>query len=119
MIKKSEDQEQIALMQWAALHPICKEYLIHIPNGGSRHPLEALKLKKMGVKRGVSDLFLAYPSRGFHGLWIEMKSKNGSITSYQKKWLHSMEGIGYNIFVAYSFEEAKETIQLYLDEAVK
>ena len=71
----TEIQHHIGLMSWAKTQPILDEYLIHIPNGGYRHPLEALKLKKMGVKAGVSDLFLAYPNPNYHGLWIELKVK--------------------------------------------
>jgi hypothetical protein len=76
----TEIQHHIGLMSWAKTQPILDEYLIHIPNGGYRHPLEALKLKKMGVKAGVSDLFLAYPNPNYHGLWIELKSEKGKIS---------------------------------------
>ena len=61
---RSEDTEQIAVIQWAQYnvnhHPELK-WLHHCPNGGSRNRLEAVKLKQMGVKAGVSDLCLPYP----------------------------------------------------------
>ena len=41
----------------------------------------------MGVKAGVSDLFLAYPNPNFHGLWIELKSEKGKKSPEQKHWL--------------------------------
>jgi hypothetical protein len=122
----TEQQEQIALMQWAALHPICKDYLIHIPNGGSRHPLEAKNLKRMGVKAGVSDLFLAYPQYHYdeegmhgqwrHGLWIELKSKKGKVTNTQLYWLSQMQERNYIAEVAYGWEEARDIISRYLGE---
>ena len=61
----TEDQEQITLMSWA--HHVkfgngrLSDYLIHIPNGGSRNVIEAAKFKKMGVKAGVPDLQLLVP----------------------------------------------------------
>ena len=34
----------------------------HIPNGGKRGKAEAARLKAMGVKPGVSDIFCRYQS---------------------------------------------------------
>jgi hypothetical protein len=115
----SEDQEQMALMRWAQYHPICRDYLIHIPNGGSRHLLEARKLKLMGVKAGVSDLFLAYPANGYHGWWGEGKSLNGKLTDKQKEWLDRMKSVGYKTDVWYGVIEAKKFIEEYLKPAEK
>lgn len=51
-MKKTEDQEQIAVMQWARLqsfeHGKIVNYLHHSPNGGSRHAIEGAKFKKNG-----------------------------------------------------------------------
>jgi hypothetical protein len=107
----TEDQEQIALMHWARLTPICRDYLIHIPNGGSRNVLEAKKFKAMGVKAGVSDLFLAYPSNRYGGLWIELKRKGGKLTEPQRHWLSCMNNLGYKACVCYGWGEAKLIIE--------
>jgi hypothetical protein len=115
----TEEQEHLALMQWARLHPICKEYLIHIPNGGYRHKGEAKKLKAMGVKAGVSDFFLAYPCSLYsYGLWIELKRNNllCKPTVLQQKWLIKMKDAGYVSAVAYGWEHAKQIIEDYLGE---
>ena len=53
----------------------------------SRHPAEAVHLKRMGVKPGVPDLFLPFPVPPFHGLWIEMKSETGRASAVQKEWI--------------------------------
>lgn len=54
---RSEDTEQINVISWASWqmqkYPELK-WLHHIPNGGSRNRAEAIKLKQMGVKSGVS-----------------------------------------------------------------
>jgi hypothetical protein len=128
-----EDQHQITLMQWADTARINRympgiagtisDYLIHIPNGGSRHKIEAVKLKRMGVKAGVSDLLLTIPSRSKAGLWIEMKapavkgkSKNYP-TQSQNEWLAKMKAIGYAAVVCYGWEQAKDQIIKYFGEA--
>lgn len=117
MVIPTEEQEHLALIQWVILHPICRKYLIHIPNGGSRNIIEAAKLKKMGVKAGVSDLFLAYPNGIYYGLWIELKRRKGGIlTKGQRDWLYIMQAVGYSTVVAYGWEEAKEMITEYLNE---
>lgn len=114
----TEDQEQIALVHWAAYHTICKDHLLHIPNGGSRHKLEAYKLKKMGVRKGVSDFFLAYPIDEYHGLWIELKSKRKTarVSREQCIWLGRMECRGYAAETAYGCDGAIKIILRYLKE---
>ncbi len=127
----TEDQEQAWLMEWASYHHICKDHLIAIPNGGSRHPIEAAKLKRTGGKAGVSDLFLAYPmytsieegdrwdAGHFYtcGLWIELKrTKNSRLSLHQDAWLALMESVGYDAEICYGWVEAKDCILEYLGE---
>lgn len=112
----SEQELQIAVMDWARLHPICKEYLFHIPNGGYRNVLEAKKFKRMGVKKGVSDLFLAYPTQMSHGLWIELKKPGAKRTQSQIDWMMLMNNVGYRAIVAYEVDEAIYFIKDYLGE---
>lgn len=68
-----EDDEQIFLMQWVATKPRIRDYILHIPNQRMCKIGYRMKLKKLGARNGVSDLFLAYPTTKHHGLWIEMK----------------------------------------------
>ena len=96
-MKHREDMEQFALMQWARITRhnggVIADWLIAIPNGGKRNAGEAARMKKQGVKAGVSDLFLALPAKRFHGLWIEMKapetntSPAGKLTQAQLVWV--------------------------------
>ncbi len=118
MNKRTEHDEQVALIQWAQYHPIASKCLVAIPNGGMRNLLVAKKLKKEGVRAGVSDLFLAYPSNQKHGLWIEMKSKNGTLSDPQKSWITLMRGVGYACAVCYGFEDAVKVVEGYLNETL-
>lgn len=110
----SEEQEHLALMEWVNLNPFIREHLIHVPNGGSRHVLEAKKLKKMGVKAGVSDFFLAIPVYGFHGLWLELKNAKGKLSDPQRYWLNLMIKQGYAAGLAFGWIDAKGIILQYL-----
>jgi hypothetical protein len=115
-ILPTEDQEQITLIDWSSFQPSIRPYLIHIPNGGSRHPVEAKKLKRMGVKKGVSDLFFAKPMHGYAGLWIELKRNDKKIkpTPEQTEWINLMNESGYSAVVCHGAEEAMKEINSYI-----
>ena len=114
----TEDQEQMALMQWAKFeegaHPELK-LLHHIPNGGSRTKAEAGRFRAMGVKPGVPDLFLPVARGGLHGLYIELKRQEGGRASAaQKGWMKALEDQGYAVHLCHGWEYAKNVILEYL-----
>lgn len=112
-----EDDEQAALFDWAAYHPVLK-WMHAIPNGGNRNAREAARLKRQGVKKGVSDIFLPLPLHGYCGLYIEMKRsrKHGraTVSQEQKKFIDDMNKHGYRAVVCYGSSEAIATIRDYL-----
>lgn len=112
----SEDGHQLALFCWAASSGIPElKRMFHIPNGGSRHIAEASKLKAMGVKSGVPDIFLPISRHGFKGLWIELKKPiKGIISNEQNDWLAFLSEEGYDTRVCYGWEEARDCLLEYL-----
>lgn len=113
---RSEDTEQINVIQWAGWnmnrYPELK-WLHHVPNGGSRNRLEAVKLKQMGVKAGVADLCLPYPKGIYCGLYVEMKFGNNRQQDTQKEFLADMAAAGHFVATCYSAEEAIKVIEEY------
>jgi len=113
-----EDDEQAALFDWAAHYPVL-EWLHAIPNGGNRDPREAARLKRQGVKKGVSDIFLPLPRDGYHGLYIEMKRRRrdgyAALRPGQQQFLDDMQKQGYKTAVCYGADEAIETLKAYCD----
>jgi len=84
-------------------------------NGGSRHLLEAIALKKMGVSKGFPDVEVPLPSGRYHGFYVEMKrQKGGKVSIEQAEWLAYLREKGYWAEVARGFEEAKEMFLHYL-----
>lgn len=67
-----ESDEQIRIFDYAQYNHKLR-WLFAIPNGGSRDIREAVRLKRQGVKAGVSDMFLPIPNSMYHGLFIELK----------------------------------------------
>lgn len=114
-----EDYIQKSIIRVANDHPILYKHLFHIPNGGYRHPIEAKKLKSMGVKKGVSDLFLAYPNFTYHGMWQEVKTEKGKLSVEQDEWLSAMREVGYACEVVRSVNESIDFFLSYLDNQYK
>lgn len=112
----TEAQEQALVIEWAQYNPRLK-WLYAIPNGGSRDKREAANLKRQGVKRGVSDLFLPVPCRGYHGLYIEMKrTKGGTVSPKQREFIADMTANGYYAAVCRGAQEAIKLIEWYMKE---
>ncbi len=115
---QAELEEQAALIEWADKTVIdgikIGDYLLHIPNEGKRGPKAARDAKRLGMKKGVHDLFLALPRGGYSGLWIEMKAANGKASAAQLKWQSLMRGVGYCAEVCYGFNAARLEIERYI-----
>lgn len=108
----SETYEQIKLVQW--LEKMGLRFYA-VPNGGSRPIVEAVKFKRSGVKAGVPDLCLPFPSGVYHGLYIELKRvKGGTVSPEQREWIEYLNGVGYYAMVCKGFEEAKRVVEYYL-----
>ena len=113
----TEDEEQIYLFSWAELmmdqHPELR-LMHHIPNGGKRSKSEAARFKAMGVKAGVSDIFLPCARCGWHGLYIELKAMDGKPTAEQLQFLENVTAQGYCGVICYGAEQAIKVILRYL-----
>jgi hypothetical protein len=106
-----EVHEQIVVVKYCA----ARNYPIFaIPNGGSRNKIEAVNLKRQGVKAGVPDLFLPVANHGKHGLFIEMKYGKGRTSPAQKEWIELLRENGYAAEVCYGASEAIDLIEKYL-----
>lgn len=113
-----EAAEQIKLFRWVDM--VSKNYypelrlLYHVPNGGSRNELEAVNLKKQGVRAGVPDLCLPVARGGYHGLYIEMKAGKNKPTEKQLEWIEALRDEGYAVSICWGFEAARAELEKYL-----
>lgn len=108
-----EAHEQIAVVQFCMYKDIP---IFAIPNGGSRNKLEAINLKRQGVKKGVPDLCVPVAKRGYHGLYIEMKYGKGKTSKPQDEWLELLNNNGYLARVCVGADEAINLIQWYFSK---
>lgn len=97
----------------------------HPANGGRRGgkmingkwvPTEGIKLKRMGVKRGIPDIVCPMARKTYHGLVIELKRIDGKMSDVspeQADWLAWFKRQGWETHVAFGFEQAKGFVEAY------
>lgn len=108
---KAESSLQKGCVKWFRLqYSKYSKALFSVPNGGTRHPLEAITLKEEGATAGVSDLILAVPNKHNHGVFIEMKTPKGKVSKEQEAFLFLMKSLGYRVEVVRTFEQFVEVV---------
>jgi len=131
-VEPSEHQIQCAIVEWARVTDLhigkvdkakVGDYLIKNANEGKRSFFVGKQMKKEGLTPGVSDLFFAFPKNignynmwigPSSGLWLEVKSKKGKLSSSQKIWIERMVEIGYEAKVIRCVDEGIQAIKDYL-----
>ena len=88
--------------------------LFAVPNGGSRHEIEAANMKRQGVKRGVADVILQIPKKGYASLCLEFKTSTGKQAAEQKEYQRQVELAGSKYVIVRSVEQAIRVMQQYL-----
>lgn len=112
-----ESQEQNLVVSWARAHEKTTHglSLLHsVPNGGFRNKREAARLQGEGALAGVPDLHLPVARRGFHGLYIEMKTAGGRVTKEQDRFLQAVANEEYLAVVAIGGDPAIYLLRWYL-----
>lgn len=109
-----ESTIQINCVKWFRLaYP--DKILFAIPNGGQRSVITAKVLKAEGTLAGVADLFLVHASKGYNGLFIEMKTEQGRQSLTQQMFEKSVTLEGYKYNIARNFDEFRDIIKQYID----
>lgn len=89
--------------------------LFAVPNEGKRTRATASRMKAEGLFRGAWDLILLLPRGGFHGACFEMKAKGGKLTPEQLAWGRARILDGYFCDVFFSYEQAVQGIEQYMN----
>jgi hypothetical protein len=114
-----EAAEQTALFTWidATQHLGGCELLglaFHVPNGELRNVIVAKRLKGMGVRAGVPDIWLPVPVAPYCGLVAEMKSAKGRTSPDQAAWFDALRCLGWRTSVWRSWQEGAWDLAGYL-----
>lgn len=105
-------------MHWLAFkYPEVARDTFSIPNEGKTSWVTGVKMKQAGMKSGVPDLFIPVAMQGHNGLFIEMKSNKGRLSTKQKEFQERLRGRNYAVHTCYSFDDFTETVTKYLTQS--
>jgi hypothetical protein len=119
----SEHDEQATVIQWARYQEIRHPelYWLHSSLNGIVIPAPPATrariinhMKAEGMRKGIPDLFLPLARRGYHGLYIEMKTDKGKLTVEQKDFLAYAEAAGYLDLACFGADEAIDQLKWYI-----
>lgn len=119
-----EQNTQLAVVKWLELqYPQVHQHLVMINNDGKRTAGGHVLARKMGLHKGASDIFLAWPTEKYHGLWVELKKdkwkgaygiKEKRHHEFQSHFIEKMKLIGYQAAFAVGVDEAIRVITEYM-----
>ena len=118
-----EETEQIALFRWRdiAVKAIPELRWLHSSlNGVPLSPGLSLQLRRMGMTRGVVDVFLPIVRGGYAGLYIEVKRRNGvpsDLSDAQSEFIDFAREQGYRAEWCKGWIPARDLILEYLEVA--
>lgn len=107
----AEAIEQIKIVEW--LKQCTDLPFIHIGNERKCSPQYGALLKRMGIKKGVADLFFPRGNAHYKGLFIELKTLTGKPTKEQIQFLDEMSRENYFTAINYGSEETIGTIKAF------
>lgn len=111
----SEAQVQSSVMKYIALqYPEVRQLSTASAGGLRTSKTQGKRMKATGYSKGFPDIAILWPHKGYHGLFIEMKTETGSSTPEQKAWIDRLNEKGYLAKICKGFDEAKSTIDFYL-----
>jgi len=74
----------------------------------------AMKMRRMGYRKGTPDLTIYEPRGEYHGLFIEFKNPKGVVSEQQRRFLDQAFDLGYATAVCYSADEAIKVLTEYM-----
>lgn len=110
----SEAQIQRALFDWLALHTDGRQHAFHIPNEGKRSIVGGALLKRAGLKKGASDVFVPVAAGGWNGMFLEIKAKGKKLNAYQIQFADAMSAQGYFATWADNLDHAMTLVESYV-----
>jgi hypothetical protein len=117
----TEHEEQVRFFAWWRTWAPSRSYetclCFAIPNASRLTDAGRVYKWAEGLTPGVSDIFIAIPSRGYNGMFIEMKRATGDTTYNQETFIQAVLRKGYVAGVAYSADEAIRLVLAYLPPA--
>lgn len=74
----------------------------------------AMKMIRMGYRKGTLDILFFEPRGPWHGFFLEIKAPGGSLGDSQKDFMYEALLRGYSCAVSFSDKEAIDVLEAYL-----
>jgi hypothetical protein len=103
-----EDAIQRAVFKHLAVRGTPGVFAFHPANGGYRRPVEAARLKGLGVRAGVPDIIAIH--RG-HVYAIELKTERGKATEGQLRAIDDIRAAGGHAQICYGLDCALAALE--------
>lgn len=87
--------------------------LLHAVVNSQRTERERIRTAREGLIPGVSDLFLPVAQRGYHGLYLELKTKTGRLSPAQKSWIEAVRLQGYAAYKVVGYSGLRDAVKWY------
>tara|TARA_R100000353_G_scaffold123277_1_gene87577 strand:- start:652 stop:1020 length:369 start_codon:yes stop_codon:yes gene_type:complete len=115
----TEQRQQEALVTYIQLQYPTVRYCASLGGQYQQYQSQRSKAIKTGYVKGFPDLQITEARKGYHGLFIELKTKTGRLTKYQQNWIDDLNERGYKAECCYGLEKALDLIDWYLNEKGK
>ena len=99
-----EDRLQIAVARFLDVSLPEGAVWFAVPNGGSRNPIEAAKMKRMGTRPGIPDICIIWRGRS---IFIELKTPKGRTSPAQEAVMSALTMAGAVVNVCRSLEDVQ------------
>lgn len=129
--KKEEEGVQLLVARYLKKYYPHVRFISDYAAGLKLTQNQAAKRKAMNSGRGWSDIFIAYPSRGYHGLFIELKKdgvaiyvsrgpRKGELVADEQiqieaVFIKEMNDLGYFARFAVGYQKAVKLIDWYME----
>ncbi len=110
MTKREEDSIHGAVVQHLRQRGVPGLIFWHTPNDGKRGYKAASRLKRMGMRAGVSDIILVHDGR-IYGL--ELKTEKGRASEEQSQFLYDLNGAGGYGCICHGLDRALKTLEAW------
>jgi|GEM_PF-3495020 len=97
------------LKLWEHTHPEKRLVWFHVPNEGKRSVMAGRELKSIGLKAGVADYVLIFPSKT---IFVEVKSEKGTLSASQEEFRKDVESKGYRYVVVRNIDELEKILNV-------
>ena len=110
----NEQKQQEVLVTYLQLQYKNVRYCASLGGQYQPHQSQRAKAIRTGYVKGFPDLQILEARKGFHGLFIELKTKTGRTNPHQKKWIDDLNERGYLAKCCKGIEAAMDVIDNYL-----